>query len=106
MPALDLLGRTVFYKVGHHCSHNATLRTGGLELMNRDDLVAFIPLDQETARKMGKTGWDMPARPLFKALSERAVKRVVVSDLKEKLTPEAKKAGVVATNTYVDYFLE
>jgi hypothetical protein len=105
LPALDLLGRTVFYKVGHHCSHNATLRTGGLELMNRDDLVAFIPLDQETASKQGTKGWDMPARPLFNALNEKAVKRLVISDLKEKLTPEAKKAGVVATNTYVDYFL-
>jgi hypothetical protein len=105
MQALDLLGRTVFYKVGHHCSHNATLRTGGLELMNRDDLVAFIPLDQETASKQGTKGWDMPARPLFKALNEKAVKRVVISDLKEKLTPEAKSAGVVATDTYIDYFL-
>jgi hypothetical protein len=105
MPALDLLGRTVFYKVGHHCSHNATLRTGGLELMNRDDLVAFIPLDQETASKQGTKGWDMPAHPLFKALNEKAVKRVVISDLKEKLTPEATSAGVVATDTYIDYFL-
>ena len=51
MPAHDLLARTVFYKVGHHCSHNATLKKGGLELMNRDDLVAFIPLDKETASK-------------------------------------------------------
>jgi hypothetical protein len=105
LPAHDLLSRTVFYKVGHHCSHNATLRTGGLELMNRDDLVAFIPLDKETASKQGKKGWDMPARPLFKALNEKAAKRVVISDLKENLTPEAIKAGVVATDTYIDYFL-
>ena len=47
----------------------------------------------------------MPARPLFKALNEKAAKRVVISDLKEKLTPEAIKAGVVATDTYIDYFL-
>jgi hypothetical protein len=73
--------------------------------MNRDDLVAFIPLDQETSSKQGTKGWDMPARPLFKALNEKAVKRVVISDLKEKLTPEAAKAGVVATDTYIDYFL-
>jgi hypothetical protein len=57
MPALELLGRTVFYKVGHHCSHNATLKKGGLELMNRDDLVAFIPLDEETAKNQGTKGW-------------------------------------------------
>ena len=27
----DLLHRTIFYKVGHHGSHNATLRERGLE---------------------------------------------------------------------------
>lgn len=27
----DLLKRTVFYKVGHHGSHNATLRKSGLK---------------------------------------------------------------------------
>ena len=31
--ATDLLKRTVFYKVGHHGSHNATLREHGLELI-------------------------------------------------------------------------
>jgi hypothetical protein len=112
MPAHDLLARTVFYKVGHHCSHNATLKKGGLELMQHDDLVAFIPLDKATAKKQGKKdekgkpkGWDMPARPLFTALKERAKKRVVISDAKEKLTPEATAAGVIATDTYIDYFL-
>jgi len=113
MPAHDLLARTVFYKVGHQCSHNATLKQGGLELMQHDDLVAFIPLDKATAKAQGKKdehgvpkGWDMPAGPLFKALNERAKKRVVISDGNEKLTPEAGKAGVIATDTYIDYFLE
>jgi beta-lactamase superfamily II metal-dependent hydrolase len=41
--AKDLLNRTAFYKVGHHCSHNATLRAKGLELMESEELVAFIP---------------------------------------------------------------
>lgn len=105
LPAHDLLSRTVFYKVGHHCSHNATLKKGGLELMTRDDLVAFIPLDQETAGKQGTQGWEMPAPPLFKALKESAGNRVVMSDVKEALSKEAEKAGVRATGTYVDYFL-
>jgi hypothetical protein len=105
MPALDLLARTVFYKVGHHCSHNATLKNGGLELMNRDDLVAFIPLDKDTAKNQGTKGWDMPAGPLLTALKEKAGKRVVISDVKEKLSTEAANAGVVATGTYIDYFL-
>jgi glyoxylase-like metal-dependent hydrolase (beta-lactamase superfamily II) len=114
LPAHDLLNRVVFYKVGHHCSHNATLKKAGLELMIRDDLVAFIPLDRETAAKQGKKdpvtkkpkGWAMPAPPLYKALMDRAGKRVVVSDVKDRLTPEVKRAGVIATDTYIDYFLK
>ena len=64
LPALELLARTVFYKVAHRCSHNATLKKGGLELMTRDDLVAFVPLDQQTAKKQGTKGWEMPAPAL------------------------------------------
>lgn len=53
----DLLARTVLYKVGHHCSHNATMRQRGLELMVSDDLIAMVPLDQATAKKKK---WPMP----------------------------------------------
>ncbi|MBZ2178090.1 MAG: hypothetical protein K7J47_10335 [Acidobacteria bacterium] len=102
LPAHDLLNRTVFYKVGHHGSHNATLKAGGLELMNRPGLVAFIPLDRATATAQR---WDMPAGPLFGALAQKTGKRVVVSDAEEALGEEAKAAGVRATAAYVDYFL-
>jgi len=107
MPALELLGRTVFYKVGHHCSHNATLRNNGLELMQDDRLVAFIPLDVETARKQGTKGWEMPAKPLLKALKKHTGDKVVISDASAKnpVSAEAHKAGVVATDTYIDYVL-
>jgi hypothetical protein len=104
--ALDLLSRTVFYKVGHHCSHNATLKTGGLELMTRDNLVAFIPLDQETAHKQGTKGWEMPAPPLFTALKQKTDGRVVLSDVKEELPQAAAAAGVIATTSYIDYFFK
>lgn len=105
LPALDLLSRTVFYKVGHHCSHNATLKAGGLDLMKRDDLVAFIPLDKETAGKQGAHGWDMPAKPLFKALGESTADRVVISDVNEEVSAKAAAAGVRATKVFIDYFL-
>jgi hypothetical protein len=105
MPAHDLLDRTVFYKVGHHCSHNGTLRAGGLELMSREDLVAFIPVDRATAKSQGKKGWDMPAGPLFTALQQKAGRRVVLSDVTASLTPEAARAGVVATDGFIDFFL-
>jgi hypothetical protein len=41
----DLLKRTVFYKVGHHGSNNATLVLGGLDKMASADLVAMLPVD-------------------------------------------------------------
>ena len=113
IPASDLLRRTVFYKVGHHASHNATLKKGGLELMTSDDLVAFVPLDLATAASMGKKdpvtgqpkGWAMPAPPLYKALLERCAQRVVIADATKSIPPEARQHGVVATNMYIDYFL-
>ena len=104
--AEDLLRNTVFYKVGHHCSHNATAKTTGLELMRREDLVAFIPLDQKTAQVQGTKGWKMPAAALFKAIKGRTNERVVISDVDELLSPAASSAGILATETYIDYFLK
>lgn len=104
-PAHELLGRTVFYKVGHHCSHNATLKNEGLELMTRDNLVAFIPLDIATAQRQGKNGWEMPAPPLFNALRSKTGERVVISDVGMQPSAEALAAGVIAMPGYIDYFL-
>ena len=47
----ELLARTSFYKVGHHGSHNATLKAKGLELMVNDAMIAMIPVDHEMAVK-------------------------------------------------------
>jgi len=79
----DLLARTVFYKVGHHSSHNATAKGKGLELMNqRDELVAFIPVDRGIAlTRNPKDSWQMPARALYRELLKRCQGRVVRSDL-------------------------
>ncbi len=81
--AADLLARTVFYKVGHHSSHNATARGKGLELMARkDELTAFIPVDRAIAlTRHPKGSWQMPARPLYHRLLEKCQGRVARSDL-------------------------
>ncbi len=61
--AADLLRRTVLYKVGHHGSHNATLRESGLKLMPTarqvGDFVAMIPVNEIIARTKAGYG-DMP----------------------------------------------
>jgi hypothetical protein len=80
----DLLRRTVLYKVGHHASHNATLRGQGLEMMEDPDLVAMVPLDEEMAHKPkggSPKGWDMPFPPLLKRLKEKTGGRVLRADL-------------------------
>lgn len=82
--APELISRTVFYKVGHHGSHNATLRALGLEQMTSEDLVAFIPVSKEEARKNRWMG--MPFNPLVKRLGEKTYGRLLVAD-------EPKPAG-------------
>ena len=68
----DLLERTIFYKVGHHGSHNATLRELGLEKMTSLKL-AFVPVDKKMAVKKR---WNaMPLNSLMKRLNEKT-KRV------------------------------
>ena len=64
--ATDLLNRTVFYKVGHHSSHNGTASVSGLDLMTSEDLHAMITLDMA---RIG-TGWEktMPSPGLIRKL--------------------------------------
>ena len=66
--AESLLNRVVFYKVGHHGSHNATLRAQGLEMMTRPGLTAAIPVDSYVAHV--KKRWKkMPFNPLMDRLA-------------------------------------
>ena len=74
----DLLARTTFYKVGHHGSHNATLKEKGLELMVNDALVAMIPVDHEMALK--KRWGRMPLPDLVDRLKVKTHGRVLKVD--------------------------
>ncbi|MDJ1478860.1 hypothetical protein QNI16_00105 [Cytophagaceae bacterium YF14B1] len=67
--AKDLLSKTVFYKVGHHLSHNGTASVKGLDMMNHPDLIAFATLDYGNI----KPGWKntMPAPRLFEQLIKK-----------------------------------
>lgn len=65
----DLLARTSFYKVGHHGSANATMKTGGLEAMTRPGLTVFVPTDEVMAKKVG---WGaIPAEGLMTRLGDK-----------------------------------
>jgi hypothetical protein len=81
--AKDLLARTVFYKVGHHSSHNATAKSQGLEMMiAQSELTAFIPVDRQIALGRSPAGtWKMPARQLYRRLMDKCQGRVMRSDV-------------------------
>lgn len=84
--AADILSRTVFYKVGHHGSHNATAREKGLELMVDPRLVAAIPVVETVAKVQGKgrkepgKGWEMPYAEMYTRLKEKTRGRIVRGD--------------------------
>jgi hypothetical protein len=118
--ASQLLNRTVLYKVGHHGSHNATLREQGLELMPDDGLTALVPVDVYIAHE--KKGWaKMPFDPLIARLEEKTRGRLVLADRPAAVAAHGRARVVDSEATidvaggdgktvtrplYVDYVLE
>ncbi len=96
--AQDLLRRTVFYKVGHHGSHNATLSAQGLELMTDSRLTAVIAVDVETAR--AKKWMHMPFEPLVARLEEKTGGRVIQTDLQCSANKKLKELGLKEGSSY------
>lgn len=94
----DILARAIFYKVGHHASHNATLRERGLELMTNPRLVAMIPVVEDTAReqktKTSPGGWAMPYDKLYERLNQRTDGRIIRGD-GDTTTEQAKLTGSI-----------
>ncbi len=123
--AEDLLRRTVLYKVGHHGSHNATLRERGLQLMGRPDgtgdLVAMLPVNEFVAQVKAGYG-QMPLPSLVKDLLIRTGGRLLRNDEDEPAHPEvpfptnASVAGAPPrldkfgtkhkTDLYIEYTIE
>jgi hypothetical protein len=90
----DLLAEARLYKVGHHGSHNATLREKGLELMTHGDLVAMIPTDEEFAKRQSG-GWEMPDAHLNDALIRKTGGRILRGDrpAEEAIAAHREMAG-------------
>jgi hypothetical protein len=91
----DLLARTIFYKVGHHGSHNATLRDKGLELMTQLSIAA-IPVYHDMAVK--KHWGNMPLPALVDRLRSAARTAVLRSDE----TPAQLPPNVTADPLFFD----
>jgi glyoxylase-like metal-dependent hydrolase (beta-lactamase superfamily II) len=110
----DLLARTVFYKVGHHASHNATL-VAAFEKMGTPELVALIPVNKKDPNITKPNGWKMPAKKLFARLKEKTSNRVLQMDCVNppECNPDAaparaawKKAGIKPRITDLSIELE
>ncbi len=121
----DLLTRTIFYKVGHHGSHNATLKAKGLERMKSKRLAAVIPVDVNVAHDV--KGWKrMPLPSITETLKKKCAvlfQSDAVTTVGEGASPPqfimsaekydvymrnkaTKKNEVVRTeHLYCDYFL-
>ncbi|MGV3618139.1 MAG: MBL fold metallo-hydrolase [Fimbriimonas sp.] len=72
LTAEELLNRVSFYKVGHHGSHNATVREKGLEMMAKetDDLVAYVPVSVPVAHDVCSY-CPMPFYPVMVRLKQK-----------------------------------
>ncbi|MCD0168142.1 MBL fold metallo-hydrolase [Deinococcus sp. 23YEL01] len=101
--AVDLLRQTVLYKVGHHGSHNATLRERGLERMTHPDLVAMIPVDGKFAQQTKH--WEMPYGDLYARLLTRTSGRVLRADQDVDLSKIAFPGQVTQHQDFVEYSL-
>lgn len=80
----DLLAKCTFYKVGHHGSHNATAKSGGLETM-KVLATAMIPVDEQEAKKKN---WDrMPLPAIVSSLEAQTQQHVIRADQPPAGTP-------------------
>ena len=94
----DLLKRTIFYKVGHHGSHNATLKQHGVDQM--DGLkAAIIPVDEEEAKK--KRWGSMPLPDLIAALEKKVPGMLFRTDQE----PADRPGNVVVDANYFEITL-
>ncbi|WP_141245778.1 hypothetical protein [Mesorhizobium sp. WSM3862] len=118
----DLLARTVFYKVGHHGSHNATLKgRADSDYANLDwmaqgalaqEFVAVIPANTDWAMTKNDPPWEHPLKAIQDALKVKTRGRLFKSDTDFDLaTPDGAVkadwqkfiANVTATDLYFEY---
>lgn len=116
MTAADLLNRTVFYKVGHHGSHNATLKENGLDMMAKGayekEFVAMIPAHKEWAHN--KRRWRHPLEAIHEALLEKGRGKVFLIDGEAPQRPPGVsktewkefEENVEHTAMYIDYTVD
>lgn len=92
----DLLACTIFYKVGHHGSHNATLKEQGLKLM-KNLQTAVITVDEVVAKNMS---WGaMPLKSLVAELESRTKGRTLRTDT----APSVVMSGITVEDLHYEF---
>jgi beta-lactamase superfamily II metal-dependent hydrolase len=76
----ELLDNTIFYKVGHHGSHNGTASKSGLNKVGDKNLVAFMPLVQDKVPDIWGGADNFPDGVLYKFLIEKTKGRLIRTD--------------------------
>ncbi|MBK8890764.1 MAG: hypothetical protein IPN75_10395 [Dechloromonas sp.] len=101
--ATEILGRVRFYKVGHHGSHNATLKEGGLDLMTHSELVAAISTDESFGKQQGAKGWQMPNPHLKEAILAATRGRTFRNDDSLDVDYTQFNDSLYSTDLYLEY---
>ncbi|MDB5348519.1 MAG: hypothetical protein JWP89_6896 [Schlesneria sp.] len=101
----DLLRRTVFYKVGHHGSHNGTLDVHGLQLMPSSGLVAMCPVVHAVTSKRKGDWKQIPKQSLCTALENKCGDGFLRMDAPQGMLGGRLGGRVQETELWVDYFL-
>jgi beta-lactamase superfamily II metal-dependent hydrolase len=112
--AEDLLGRTVLYKVGHHGSHNATLKGKAnskracLAWMAKGrhdaEFVAMITAVESWAHQKPKPDWNHPLPAIKEALMKKASGRVLQTD--SKVSAQSAGAGAAGWQAFAERLVE
>ena len=76
----QLLNNTVFYKVGHHGSHNGTASRSGFDHVNGPDVVAMMPLAQDEVPEEWGGAENFPAKGLYGVLITKTRGRLIRTD--------------------------
>ncbi len=106
----DLLARTVLYKVGHHCSHNATLNgQPGDDYPNLGWMGQGASAGEFTAMitavpawaKDPKVGWDHPQDAIKNTLMKKACGRVLQTDTDLDKMTAPQDVSPAAWNTFL-----
>ena len=105
----DLLGRTVLYKVGHHGSHNATLKGEATDShpnlawlgrgRHANEFTAMVPAVRSWALDQDPP-WNHPLPAIREALQEKCGGRVLQTDTDPDLSTPPAGIGKVAWNDF------